>query len=432
MTAPHIIEAEYDLDTTSSLRVSGHKTKDKKEHIQAGQYNTHLAPTSKAVQFTIAKPSEHLAGRSAIVPPGHCLGGASSVNFMVYNRPLAAASDFDTWVLGDGFWQRWMAFEGSHPAETHEIDPKKSTHGSDGRLKVSFGGKHHYVYDNGSKKLFVFDETLVNRVIVEFFSILFYPCYSDRNTETGSPSASSTNLIIAFTTRLLKTFVLRRLASLLSLPPVLWAHPLFSSGRDLERKCAGESRRRCRRNSWCWDKITKVWLIPRLLTLLIRILDHALLYAPYIADPESKTMNPFWRGDPATTSISYPLRRFWTTWRPELRPPTLSRGSSRTLLTLRRSVGLKRKGVNLTAASPPSEGYFSLGILNFPRAVLRLLIVFSAEDDKAIDAFLRQVVPTTWHSVRTWAMKPFDKGGVVDSNGIKKLQVVDFIVAPLT
>lgn len=38
---------------------------------------------SKTATFYESRPSEHLAGRSAIVPAAHVLGGGSSINFMV-------------------------------------------------------------------------------------------------------------------------------------------------------------------------------------------------------------------------------------------------------------------------------------------------------------------------------------------------------------
>ncbi|KAJ7026108.1 hypothetical protein C8F04DRAFT_1238761 [Mycena alexandri] len=214
------------------------------------------------------------------------------------------------------------------------------------------------------------------------------------------------------------------------------SYPLFTSGRHLEGKM-------------CWRKQASL-SSPKFLVLGENYQDHALLYAPYIADPQINIMNPFWRGDPATTSISYPLRHFWTTWRPEavftfqprtpLRPPTLSLGSSRsTTLDIvcdfsyyvynPADVAALRwayeKGRELNRRLPSFRGVFFPG---HPSATPK--IVISAENDEAIDAFLRQVVVTTWHSVRTWAMKPFDIGGVVDSNGVKKLKVVDLFIAP--
>ncbi|KAF7336802.1 GMC-OxRdtase-N domain-containing protein [Mycena venus] len=61
-------------------------------------------------------------------------------------------------------------------------------------------------------------------------------------------------------------------------------------------------------------------------------------------------------------------------------------------------------------------------------------IVYSAEDDEAIDQYHRAAVGTTWHSLGTCAMKPRDQGGVVDSRlnvyGVKNLKVADLSIAP--
>ncbi|KAJ7031361.1 GMC oxidoreductase-domain-containing protein [Mycena alexandri] len=61
-------------------------------------------------------------------------------------------------------------------------------------------------------------------------------------------------------------------------------------------------------------------------------------------------------------------------------------------------------------------------------------IVYSAEDDEAIDRYHRAVVGTTWHSLGTCAMKPRSQGGVVDPRlnvyGIKNLKVTDLSIAP--
>ncbi|PBK85827.1 alcohol oxidase [Armillaria gallica] len=159
--APHTIESNYDLifaggGTTACIiagRLSkadpnlkillleaGPTTKDKLEHIQPGQYITHLAPTSKTMQFYESKPSEHVAGRAVVVPSGRCIGGGSSVNFMLYNRP--AASDFDSWEneFGNEGWGSTDIIPLLQKAETYEVDPTRKTHGSSGPIKASFGG----------------------------------------------------------------------------------------------------------------------------------------------------------------------------------------------------------------------------------------------------------------------------------------------------
>lgn len=61
-------------------------------------------------------------------------------------------------------------------------------------------------------------------------------------------------------------------------------------------------------------------------------------------------------------------------------------------------------------------------------------IVYTKEDDAAIESWIRQSVGTTWHSLGTCAMKPREKGGVVDSRlnvyGTKGLKVADLSIAP--
>ncbi|KAK0432026.1 GMC oxidoreductase-domain-containing protein [Armillaria borealis] len=239
--APHTIESNYDLifagggtaacviagrlsKADPNLKIlileAGPTTKDKLEHIRPGQYRMHLAPTSKTMQFYKSKPSEHVGGRAVVVPSGRCIGGGSSVNFMLYNRP--AASDFDDWEtdFGNEGWGSKDLIPLLQKAETYEVDPTRKTHGSSGPIKASFGANtemmeiakqfleigpkfekdrpeseegnnfssesltfavlryissagrrsdaaHHYLYNSESKNLSVFDGTRVKRVIFE-------------------------------------------------------------------------------------------------------------------------------------------------------------------------------------------------------------------------------------------------------------------------
>ncbi|KAJ6552485.1 glucose-methanol-choline oxidoreductase, partial [Mycena vulgaris] len=124
-------------DFTILVLESGPTTKDKKEHIQPGQLLAHSAPLSKTMKFYTSTPSEHVCGRSVIVPSARCIGGGSSVNFMIYNRP--SASDFDDWESEFGN-PGWGAKDKIPMLQkTYEIEPSKPTHGSSGPLKVSFG-----------------------------------------------------------------------------------------------------------------------------------------------------------------------------------------------------------------------------------------------------------------------------------------------------
>ncbi|KAI9453449.1 alcohol oxidase-like protein [Lactarius psammicola] len=63
-----------------------------------------------------------------------------------------------------------------------------------------------------------------------------------------------------------------------------------------------------------------------------------------------------------------------------------------------------------------------------------LRIVYSEEDEHALEEFVRAQVATTWHSLGTCAMKPREQGGVVDARlnvyGVRGLKVADMSVAP--
>ncbi|KAJ7227334.1 GMC oxidoreductase-domain-containing protein [Mycena pura] len=81
--------------------------------------------------------------------------------------------------------------------------------------------------------------------------------------------------------------------------------------------------------------------------------------------------------------------------------------------------------VGSQAACGPADG---------PVPIMAPDIVYTAEDDEAIDTFHRATVSTTWHSLGTCAMKPRNQGGVVDSRlnvyGVKNLKIADLSIAP--
>ena len=61
-------------------------------------------------------------------------------------------------------------------------------------------------------------------------------------------------------------------------------------------------------------------------------------------------------------------------------------------------------------------------------------IEYSAEDDKAIEQWVRNNVATTWHSIATCRMAPREENGVVDERlnvyGTKALKLADLSIAP--
>ncbi|KAJ4211768.1 hypothetical protein NW757_014804 [Fusarium falciforme] len=60
---------------------------------------------------------------------------------------------------------------------------------------------------------------------------------------------------------------------------------------------------------------------------------------------------------------------------------------------------------------------------------------YSAEDDKAIEQWIRENVGTTWHSIGTAKMAPREEFGVVDQHlnvwGTKGLKVADLSIPPM-
>jgi len=61
-------------------------------------------------------------------------------------------------------------------------------------------------------------------------------------------------------------------------------------------------------------------------------------------------------------------------------------------------------------------------------------LVYTEEDNHAIEEWLRETVATTWHSMGTCAMKPREQGGVVDSKlgvyGVEGLMLADLSICP--
>lgn len=111
-------------------------------HTQPARYFGHLVPTSNVVAFLVGNPEPNLGGRPAIIPYGQCVGGGSSINFMMYTR--ASASDYDDWEhkFGNPGWGSKDLIPLLKKTECYEVTPGKETHGYDGPLKVSRAGPY--------------------------------------------------------------------------------------------------------------------------------------------------------------------------------------------------------------------------------------------------------------------------------------------------
>ncbi|KAH9807360.1 Glucose-methanol-choline (GMC) oxidoreductase [Teratosphaeria destructans] len=108
--------------------------------FRPGIYPRNMKLDSKTATFYYSRPSEWLAGRRAVVPVAHVLGGGSSINFMMYTR--ASASDYDDFQA-----KGWTTKELIPLMKKHETYQRacqnRDIHGFDGPIKVSFG---NYTY----------------------------------------------------------------------------------------------------------------------------------------------------------------------------------------------------------------------------------------------------------------------------------------------
>ncbi|KAL0579312.1 hypothetical protein V5O48_002710 [Marasmius crinis-equi] len=125
-----------------SLRIlileAGTHVRDNLTHTQPARYWSNLVAPGKTLSYHVAKPSSALNGRSCIVPTGRCVGGGSSVNFVMYTR--AAPSDYDDWEkLGNPGWGSKELVPLSNKAETFQLDGYPN-HGASGPIKISMGG----------------------------------------------------------------------------------------------------------------------------------------------------------------------------------------------------------------------------------------------------------------------------------------------------
>ncbi|KAF4978141.1 hypothetical protein FZEAL_5439 [Fusarium zealandicum] len=113
--------------------------------FRPGIYPRNMKLDSKTASFYESKPSKWLAGRKAIVPCAHILGGGSSINFMMYTR--ASASDYDDFQAKGWTTKELLPLMRKH--ETYQrASPNRELHGDSGPIKVSFGNYTYPIKDD--------------------------------------------------------------------------------------------------------------------------------------------------------------------------------------------------------------------------------------------------------------------------------------------
>ncbi|KAF8703963.1 hypothetical protein AX14_014082 [Amanita brunnescens Koide BX004] len=117
----------------------GAEIRDKPAHIHPVRFfeNIYRNPASGIFHHYAGRVSDALGGRSPVVSTGHCLGGGSAVNLMMYTR--AAASDYDDWenTFRNPGWGSADLIPLLQKAETY-YDKTVPYHGYEGPLKISY------------------------------------------------------------------------------------------------------------------------------------------------------------------------------------------------------------------------------------------------------------------------------------------------------
>ncbi|KIY72626.1 GMC oxidoreductase [Cylindrobasidium torrendii FP15055 ss-10] len=151
-------------DADPDLRIlvleRGPHTRGLDTHTQPSRFFSNLIdPSAKTLSRFTSIPNPELGGRQIVVPAGHCIGGGSAVNFMMYTR--ASASDYDDWEkLGNPGWGSSDLIPLACKAETYTPFLKESkNHGTSGPILVSPGGHPFNVADEFLSVAAQYDKT---------------------------------------------------------------------------------------------------------------------------------------------------------------------------------------------------------------------------------------------------------------------------------
>uniref|UniRef100_D8QII9 Alcohol oxidase-like protein n=1 Tax=Schizophyllum commune (strain H4-8 / FGSC 9210) TaxID=578458 RepID=D8QII9_SCHCM len=521
-------------------------------HVEPYRFVTHLAPESATVTPYVSSPSAALANRSIVVPVGHCVGGGSSVNFMMYTR--AAASDYDDW--GAPGWTTKELLPLLKKSETYQEDsPRQDTHGYDGLLKVSYGGHFLHFAREFLDVAAAYDK---EREITADMNTLFecdkyarWPKWIDKESGRRSDpahhyiynQAANTNLRLIAGARVVRVLFKDKkacgveyvsenqpgsgISTVYAAKLVVLSAGAFGTPAILERSGIGGA------------QLLEKLAIPVVVDLPgvgESYQDHHLMHVRYHADDDMETLDALLDGEPeeiaywskmyeeegkglkATNGIDAGIKiRPTATERASMGPafaaywdevfesapdkPLLAISCSAVSIGATPSVDHKSRflAISFYTLYPQSRGRthitsatdafappaFESGFLEDSGADLAALvwgykhsrelarrmpvyrgelamahpifpgcgaavplagpapgpvpidapnIVYSAEDDKAIEDWAREHVQTTWHSLGTCPMRPRSEGGVVDARlnvyGVQGLKIVDLSIAP--
>ncbi|KDQ20453.1 hypothetical protein BOTBODRAFT_169207 [Botryobasidium botryosum FD-172 SS1] len=530
---------------------NGPHTRENQAHVQPGLFLSHLRPDSTTVRFMVSKESEALGGRSLTVPTGQCVGGGSSVNFMMYTR--ASASDYDDWEIkhGNAGWGskdllpllKKVVWHISPCDRSESLPSPRVSHGGelstagadflavgaaydkprgftdDPNSIFSVGGYArwlkwidgvtgkrsdvaHFLYHQDSKNLHILAGCTVKRVIFEGNRAVgveyLHNARFHSNTTSEVFVARAARLVVVSAGSFGSPCILERsgigakavlekngVKQLVDLPGVgehyqdhqFMLTGFFSSEESvtLDGIIRGDESEVQKWTSQ-WNKDGSGIMASNTIDAGIKLRPTAKdledigpafqqRWETFFKDAHDKPV--LWAGVGAFLVGDYsaaPLRKFFSMGffiehpsgsgslhitsaedvnaAPDFESGYLENDDDLALLKwgYKRTREIARRMSCYRGEYPSSHPAFSKGSAAsvseeaHPVDMAAPDIQYSDDDEKALEAHIRNFVTTAWHSLGTCSMKPREKGGVVDSNlnvyGVEGLKVADLSICP--
>ncbi|KAK7516012.1 alcohol oxidase p68 [Phyllosticta citriasiana] len=280
-----------------------------------GIYPRNMKLDSKTACFYESRPSEWLAGRRAVVPVAHVLGGGSSINFMMYTR--ASASDYDDFQAKGWTTKELIPLMKKH--ETYQrASQNRDIHGFEGPIKVSFGNytypiMHDFLRAAESQGIPTTDDL---QDLVTGHGAEHWLKWINRDTGRRSDSAHAyihstrahhSNLHLVCNTKADKVVIEGDQATGVLTVPTKPLSPdqkpkLYKARRQIVVSGGTLSSPLILQRSGIGDpeKLRKAGVRPivNLPGVGLNFQDHYLTFAPYRAKPDVETFDDFVRGDP--------------------------------------------------------------------------------------------------------------------------------------
>ncbi|KAI0089827.1 hypothetical protein BDY19DRAFT_992786 [Irpex rosettiformis] len=512
---------------------AGPHIQDDLAHTQPARYLTHLVPSSTTATFMVANPEEELAGRQTVVPHGHCVGGGSGINFMMYTR--ASPSDYDEWEkeFKNPGWgakdiipllKKALSYGGAFTGVGREYlevakkyDPSRGFTEDPNDLGevnvfgrwqkwISEDGKrsdaaHHYLYNKKRENVTIITGHLVKRVIFEnkkAVGVEYVPNPRIKtNTSALEVKVAQGKQVVVSSNSFGSPAILERsgigakkvleksgIEQIVDLPGVGENYQdhqvsfiVYHASEQAETIDYIVRNKQPEFTTYDdeWKKTGKGLMASNALDAGIKLRftpDELKAIGPnftkkWDAYYASRKDSPvIWTG-PVSMLVgdieNTPLRKYFSmcyflehpssrgfvhirsadaTVAPEFETGYLKQKDDLELLKYmyKRSREFARRMPCYRGEFLDSHPEFSKSSPAFAKADNQPVpidapdLVYSEEDEKAVDTFARKAVATAWHSLGTCSMKPREAGGVVDSKlnvyGVQGLKVADLSIPP--